>query len=174
FTGLASNRYGNAHPNIVPYQTLAARDGRFALALGNDGQWTALCRELGRTDLASRSDYSTNAGRVKRRAELIPELERSFSTLGVDEAVAACARAGVPAGPVRSVTEAFADPQTTARGMIVELDRGDGTPIRMVGSPLALTSTPPSYRLPPPRLGEHTEEVLREIGLEWDDQSRDP
>lgn len=174
FTGLASNRYGNAHPNIVPYQTLAARDGRFALALGNDGQWTALCRELGRADLASSADYSTNAGRVERRAELVPELERSFSTLGVDEAVAACARAGVPAGPVRSVPEAFADPQTTARGMIVELDRGDGTPLRMVGSPLALISTPPSYRLPPPRLGEHTAEVLREIGLEWDDRSRDP
>lgn len=166
FTGAEPVRYGNAHPNIVPYQTLAARDGRFALALGSDSQWAALCRELGRDDLAARGDLAGNAGRVIGRAPLIPDLERSFAPLSVTEAVAACARAGVPAGPVRGVAAAFADPQTAARSMIVEMRRPDGTAVPTVGSPLALLATPPTYRLPPPRLGEHTAEVLGELGLE--------
>ncbi|MBK6424883.1 MAG: CoA transferase [Blastocatellia bacterium] len=166
FTGVEPRRYGNAHPNIVPYQTLAASDGRFALALGSDGQWAALCRELGRDDLAIRLDLATNAGRVVGRDSLIPDLERSFAALTVDEAVAACSRAGVPAGPVRGVAEAFNDPQTAARQMIVETRRTDGTIVPTVGSPLALLATPPVYRLAPPRLGEHTAEVLGEIGLD--------
>lgn len=166
FTGNEPKRYGNAHPNIVPYQALSARDGRFALALGNDGQWVALCRELGREDLASNAKVATNAGRVLERATLVPDLERSFAHLSVDECISACARAGVPAGPVRGVPEAFADAQTAARNMIVEMRREDSSTVPTVGSPLTLVDTPPTYRLPPPRLGEHTDEVLREIGLE--------
>jgi crotonobetainyl-CoA:carnitine CoA-transferase CaiB-like acyl-CoA transferase len=163
-TGQAPARFGNAHPNIVPYETFAARDGRFALASGSDGQWRALCLELGREDWAADETLATNAGRVHARDTLVPALDRLFSEMTVDEAVALCHRAGVPAGPVRGVAEAFADPQTAARGMVVTMDRPEG-PIRLVGSPLALLGTPPDYRLPPPRLGEHTAEVLAELGL---------
>jgi formyl-CoA transferase len=167
-TGERPGRFGNAHPNIVPYETFRAADGTLALALGSDGQWQSLCRELDRDDLGSDERYATNAGRVRNRAELVPELGRIFSAMRVDEAVALCGRAGVPAGPVRGVDEAFADPQTTARNMKVEVEGPDG-PIPMVGSPLALLATPPAYRLPPPRLGEHTRDVLAELGYSDDE-----
>ena len=158
-TGRTPERYGNAHPNIVPYETLAARDGRFALALGSDSQWRSLCRELGREAWAADPALATNEGRVLARETLVPALNRAFETMTVDDAVALCHRAGVPAGPVRGVDEAFEDPQTAARGMRVSLG---GIP--MVGSPLALVATPPEYRLPPPALGAHTREVLEELG----------
>jgi crotonobetainyl-CoA:carnitine CoA-transferase CaiB-like acyl-CoA transferase len=158
-TGRTPERYGNAHPNIVPYETLAARDGRFALALGSDSQWRSLCRELGREAWAADPSLATNEGRVLARETLVPALNRAFETMTVDDAVALCHRAGVPAGPVRGVDEAFEDPQTAARGMRVSLG---GIP--MVGSPLALVATPPEYRLPPPALGAHTREVLEELG----------
>ena len=157
-TGEPAARYGNAHPNIVPYETFDTLDGRLALALGSDAQWSALCAELGRDDLASATELATNAGRVRARATLVPELRATFAALTVDEAIARCARAGVPAGPVRGVAEAFADPQTAARGMVVAGE------MPTVGSPLALLGTPPAYRRPPPALGEHTLEVLREVG----------
>jgi crotonobetainyl-CoA:carnitine CoA-transferase CaiB-like acyl-CoA transferase len=159
-TGATPVRYGNAHPNIVPYETLDAADGVFALALGNDAQWQSLCEVLGRGDLGSDQRYSTNAGRVTHRTELIPALRHCFSTMTVADAVAACQRAGVPAGPVRSVAEAFADPQVAARHMVVGFENSS---LRTVGSPLTLLGTPPEYRLPPPRLGEHTDEVLAEL-----------
>lgn len=164
-TGREPARYGNAHPNIVPYETFTASDGRFALALGSDGQWRSLCRELGRDDWLADTRFETNAGRVRDRDALVPALGREFASRTVAEAVSLCQRAGVPAGPVRGVSEAFADPQTAARDMVVTLDAPAG-PIPTVGSPLALLATPPEYRLPPPALGAHTREVLAEIGLE--------
>jgi crotonobetainyl-CoA:carnitine CoA-transferase CaiB-like acyl-CoA transferase len=165
-TGRTPERYGNAHPNIVPYETLAARDGRFALALGSDPQWRSLCRELGREAWAADPALATNEGRVLARGTLVPALNRAFETMTVDDAVALCHRAGVPAGPVRGVDEAFEDPQTAARGMRVSLG---GIP--MVGSPLGLVATPPEYRLPPPALGAHTREVLEELGYSGEEIS---
>jgi crotonobetainyl-CoA:carnitine CoA-transferase CaiB-like acyl-CoA transferase len=156
-------RFGNAHPNIVPYQTFAARDGRFALALGSDGQWRSLCLEIGRSDWADDPELRANAGRVRARETLVPALARAFEGLTVEEAVGLCHRAGVPAGPVRGVESALADPQTLARGMVVDMESADG-PLALLGSPLALLGTPPEYRLPPPRLGEHTRDVLEEVG----------
>ena len=156
-------RFGNAHPNIVPYETFPARDGRFALALGSDAQWRALCLELGWVDWAVDPALATNAGRVRARATLVPALGRIFGAMTVEQAVQLCHRAGVPAGPVRGVDEALADPQTHARRMVVESETAWG-PLAMLASPLALLGTPPEYRLPPPLLGAHTREVLAEVG----------
>lgn len=162
-SGEPAVRYGNAHANIVPYETFHASDGVFALALGSDGQWLSLCRELGREDLERDESLKTNVGRNLARAWLVPALNEAFGRGTVGDAIALCRRAGVPAGPVRGVGEALADPQTAARGMIVEMATAGG-PLQMVGSPLALLGTPPEYRLPPPALGAHTHEVLTELG----------
>ncbi len=162
-SGEPAVRYGNAHANIVPYETFHASDGVFALALGSDGQWLSLCRELGREDLERDESLKTNVGRNLARAWLVPALNETFGRGTVGDAIALCRRAGVPAGPVRGVGEALADPQTAARGMIVEMATAGG-PLQMVGSPLALLGTPPEYVLPPPALGEHTHEVLTELG----------
>jgi crotonobetainyl-CoA:carnitine CoA-transferase CaiB-like acyl-CoA transferase len=163
-SGTPPGRYGNAHPNIVPYETIGARDGSFALALGSDAQWRSLCEHIGLGDWSGDPALSANAGRVGARDEVIRALERAFGALTVDEAVALCKRAGVPAGPVRGVAEAIGDEQTRARGMVVEMERSYGR-LAMMGSPLALLGTPPEYRLPPPHLGAHTEEILAEVGL---------
>jgi crotonobetainyl-CoA:carnitine CoA-transferase CaiB-like acyl-CoA transferase len=164
-SGAPPARYGNAHPNIVPYETFEARDGRFALALGNDAQWKSLCAQLGRVDWSEDPLLATNAGRVGARDDLVPALNRVFGEMTVDEAVALCQRAGVPAGPVRGVAEAIEDKQTHARGMVVQTEVPYGR-LAMIGSPLALTGTPPEYRLPPPHLGAHTKEILAELGID--------
>jgi crotonobetainyl-CoA:carnitine CoA-transferase CaiB-like acyl-CoA transferase len=166
-SGVPPARYGNAHPNIVPYETFAARDGRFALALGNDTQWKALCTHLGRVDWREDPTLATNAGRVGARGDLVPALGRIFGEMTVDEAVALCQRAGIPAGPVRGVAQAIDDEQARARGMVIQTDVPYGQ-LAMIGSPLTLLGTPPQYRLPPPHLGAHTQEILAEVGLDVD------
>ncbi|MBN8612319.1 MAG: CoA transferase [Deltaproteobacteria bacterium] len=163
-TGAAPARRGNAHPNIVPYERFETLDGSIALAVGNDPQFAKLVRAMDREDWSSDPRFATNASRVEHRAILVPMLAERFRARSTDAWIAILVPLGVPAGPVRSIVEGFADPQAVARGMRVELPSsvaGSGQ-VSVVGSPLQLSETPTTLRSSPPSLGAHTDEVLRD------------
>lgn len=158
--GLVPGRMGNEHPNIVPYQSFAARDRPFVLAAGNDALFRRACEVVGLPRLADDPRFRTNEERVRNREALIPLLAEAIAARTAGEWLARFAEAGVPAAPIRSLDEVFASPEGAA---LVEevLDPARGA-LRLVASPLRLSETPPATRLPPPRLGEHTDPVLRE------------
>ncbi|HET6312587.1 MAG TPA: CoA transferase [Chloroflexia bacterium] len=162
-SGEVPARYGNGHANIVPYQTFATSDGWVVLATGNDRQWQRFCMAIERPDLLADPRFATNHARVEHRGMLVPMLEAIFLTRTTHEWVALCAGADVPAGPVNTVDRALNSPQALARDMVRSVDHPGIGPVRMVASPLKLESTPPTIRRHPPMLGEHTEEVLREV-----------
>ncbi len=156
-SGETPARYGNAHASIVPYQSFRAADGEFALAVGNDRQFAALCSLINQPKLASDDRFATNPARVAHRQELVIRLNAAFTTRPTNFWIAGALERGIPAGAVNTVTQALDDPQVRARGLIQEID---GVP--MVGSPIGFSATPPQIRLPPPDLGEHTDAILRE------------
>ena len=163
-TGRPPARHGNAHPTIVPYESFDTADGALALAVGNDGQFGKLAAILERPELASDPRFATNAARVVNRELLVPILRERFRAGTTARWLDALVPAGVPAGPVRRVDEAFADPQAIARGMRVELASpiaGSGA-VSLVGSPLNLSRTPVTYRHAPPGVGQDGAEVLRD------------
>ncbi len=168
-SGQAPLRYGNAHPNIVPYQTFQARDGYFALAVGNDSQWRQFCERVGRTEWAGDARFRTNACRVENREQLIPLLDQLFIQEDISHWLALLEEIGVPCGPINSIEQVFHDPQVTSRGMVTEVSHLSAGTVKLVASPLKIPTSPVVTRLPPPRLGEHTGEVLREL-LGYDDQ----
>jgi crotonobetainyl-CoA:carnitine CoA-transferase CaiB-like acyl-CoA transferase len=157
-------RHGNAHPTIVPYESFDTADGALALAVGNDGQFAKLVAILERPELTSDPRFATNAARVGHREVLVPTLAERFRTGSTARWIEALVPAGVPAGPVRTVDEAFADPQTVARGMRVELASAiAGSGARsLVGSPLHLSRTPVTYRHAPPDVGQDGVAVLQD------------
>ncbi|WFU49909.1 CaiB/BaiF CoA transferase family protein [Sinorhizobium terangae] len=166
-SGKAPRRLGNAHPNIAPYQVFPTADGHLIVAVGNDRQFVKFCDVLGRADLASDERYLTNAGRVQHRDTLTPELAAETAKFARDALLAKLEAAGVPGGPINTVADVFADPQILHRQMRVDTPHtgaaagtspGVRTPLRFSGASLALERGVP-------RLGEHTEEVLSEIGL---------
>lgn len=172
-TGEAPQRLGNAHPNIVPYQTFATSDGHLILAVGNDAQFARCCAVLGCAELASDARFATNHARVAHRSELVPQLAERFATRPRDAWLAALASANVPCGPINTLDQVFADAQVRHRQMRVELPHALAGTVALVGSPLKLSATPVEYRLPPPRLGEHTAEVLGErLGYTPEDLAR--
>jgi len=162
-SGEVPQRYGNAHPNIVPYQAFQASDGWVILAVGNDRQWSRFCAATGRADLAADARFATNADRVRNRAILIPLLEQLFSGRAQSDWLSLLESCDVPAGPVNSVDRALNSPQAEARKMVQTVDHPGIGPVRMVASPLKLEATPPAIRRHPPMLGEHTAEILREL-----------
>jgi crotonobetainyl-CoA:carnitine CoA-transferase CaiB-like acyl-CoA transferase len=164
-TGDTPSRMGNRHPSIAPYDTFTAADGEFVLSVGNDDQFRRLAGILRRPELGIDPQYATNADRVRHYDALRDTLSRLFSSWTRADLLAALTAAGVPCSAVRSVTEALQDPQLSAREMIVPLEHVSAGGIRVLGSPLKLSETPASVRTPPPALGQHTDAVLREIGL---------
>ncbi|HEX8229012.1 MAG TPA: CoA transferase [Chloroflexia bacterium] len=164
-SGEVPPRYGNAHPNIVPYQAFATSDGWLIVAVGNDRQWGRLCDALSRPHLSNDPRFATNSGRVENRPVLVPMLEEIFAQRSTAEWLSLLEAAYVPAGPVNDVAQALSHPQVAAREMVHEVAHPGIGAVKMVASPLKLSSTPPTIRRHPPLLGEHTVEVLEELGL---------
>ncbi len=148
-SGNVPTRTGNAHPNIVPYRDFATRDGRIMLAVGNDGQFAALCDVVATPELARDPRYGNNRSRVEHRATLEASLSQAFATWDTVEVLAALEQRGVPAGPINDLAAAFADPQVVARGLVRTLDR-DGTPVPSVAFPAKFSGVDELPMRPPP------------------------
>ncbi|HEX4883352.1 MAG TPA: CaiB/BaiF CoA-transferase family protein [Casimicrobiaceae bacterium] len=161
--GTVPTRFGNGHPNIVPYQAFATTDGHVILAVGNDEQFARFCAAAGRPDLASDARYQTIAQRNANRATLIPELAAILAARSTDEWVALAERVQVPIGPINTIDRVFADPQVVARGMRVDLPHPRAGTLPSIASPMRFSETPIEYTHAPPVLGQHTAEVLREL-----------
>lgn len=157
-TGTAPQRMGNTHPSVVPYQVFETADGHMIIAVGNDGQFAHFVRELGLAALAEDPRYKTNSARVDNRATLIPQLAAAMKARTTREWEEALAAVNVPAGPINDIGQAFADPQSVARGLATMA--GDRP---AVASPLRLSDSMPDAGTAPPLLGENTETVLRDL-----------
>ena len=164
-SGVTPHRLGNAHPNIVPYQVFAVKDGSVMIAVGNDAQFRRLCVVLGLDALAADPRYAANADRVREREPLVATLAAALLCRGRDELLESLDAVGVPAGPINDLREVFADPQVLARGMRIDLDapgRAGGS-VPSVRLPIRFSAAAPVAARPAPRLGEHQAEVLREL-----------
>jgi crotonobetainyl-CoA:carnitine CoA-transferase CaiB-like acyl-CoA transferase len=166
-SGVEPLRFGNQHANIVPYQTFEAQDGDFVLACGNDKQFRQVCVLIGHCEWADDPRFATNPARVAHRTELITLLSAIFVTRRKDEWVEDLLALGVPSAPINSVATALNDPNLLQRGLRQTVMLQD-EPLNMVASPMHLMTTPPTVRSAPPRLGEHTDEILRDV-LGYDD-----
>lgn len=162
-TGAAPGRMGNAHPNVAPYQLYPTADGHIVVAVGNDGQFARLCAAVGRPELADDPRFAGNAARLAHRDALNAALEAALAARPGADWLALLAERGVPAAPVNDVAQAFADPQVRHRGVKVELPHASGAAAAHAGSPLRLSRTPVRYTASAPTLGQHTDEVLREV-----------
>ncbi len=158
--GVVPGRMGNAHPNIVPYQDFPTADGYMIIAVGNDGQFSSLCRTLGHPEWALDERFATNPQRVKHRAELIALIHRASVTRSTSEWIAAMEAAGVPCGPINTLDKVFADPQVQARGVRIEMPHELSGTVPLVANPIRMSGSPVQYQRPPPTLGQHTGEVL--------------
>ncbi|MCM2341444.1 CaiB/BaiF CoA-transferase family protein [Rhodoferax sp.] len=172
-TGKVPQRQGNTHPSLAPYQTFETLDGSMLLAVGNDGQFARFCEAAGHPEWARDGRFASNTLRVRHRDVLIPILQAVTRTRSTAQWVALLEDKAVPCGPINDIGQAFDDAQVQARGLRVDQTvtssqpaAGTVTSIATVASPLRLTATPPVLRRPPPNLGEHTEEVLAELGLD--------
>ncbi len=169
-TGEVPGRWGNAHPNIVPYQSFATADGHLVVAVANEAIWARFCDGVGRRELAADPRFDTNARRVENRDELLGILGEMFCARPRHEWIDLLNRAGVPCSPVQDIREVFESPQVLETGMLREIDHPTAGKVRMAGLPVKFSGTPASVRLAPPLLGEHNEQVLKEW-LELDDQA---
>ena len=161
-SGNVPGRLGNRHPSIVPYETFAASDGDFVLAVGNDEQWRRFCAVAG---LPDDPRFVTNRQRVTGYDEVRPFIAERLRTQSRQHWIDRLTAAGIPCGSVRNLQELFADPQIHAREMVAQLEHATIGQLRVLGVPVKLSDTPGAVRTPPPRLGEHTDAVLHDLGL---------
>jgi crotonobetainyl-CoA:carnitine CoA-transferase CaiB-like acyl-CoA transferase len=161
--GKAPTRLGNAHPNIVPYQTFATQDGYIIMAVGTDRQFKEFCAIIGVPRVAEDERFRTNRGRVENRKDLIPLLIEPMKARTTGDWVAAFEAAAVPCGPINTIDQVFANEQVLARGLQIGLTRDDGVQVPGVANPIQFSGTPIEYDKAAPRLGDGTERVLRDI-----------
>jgi crotonobetainyl-CoA:carnitine CoA-transferase CaiB-like acyl-CoA transferase len=166
-SGRGGGRFGNGHPSIVPYTTYAAKDAMMALAIGNDAQFAKCAAVLDHPEWADDPRFATNRARVEHRHLVDGAIAEALAADTAEHWLAKLKAAGVPCGRINSVAEAFADPQTQARQMIATVAHPTVEDLKLVGPPYKFSGTPASVRRPPPMLGEHTDEILREeLGLD--------
>jgi formyl-CoA transferase len=158
-SGEEAQRFGNGHPNIVPYQAFHTKDGYVVVSCGNDRLYQALCRLLGREDLAADPRFATNPQRVRNREELVPILQEEFLQRKTDEWLPELRAAGIPCGPINSVSQIYNDPHIQARGFVWECDHPTAGRIKLSGSPIRLSETPARLYKAPPLLGEDDDNV---------------
>jgi crotonobetainyl-CoA:carnitine CoA-transferase CaiB-like acyl-CoA transferase len=158
-SGEEAPRFGNGHPNIVPYQAFRTRDGYVVVSCGNDRLYQVLCQLLGREDLAADPRFTTNPQRVRNRKELVPVLQEEFLQRATDEWLPELRAAGIPCGPINTVSQAFNDPHIQARGFVWECEHPTAGRIKLSGSPIHLAETPARLYKAPPLLGEDDEKV---------------
>ncbi|MFN3515550.1 MAG: CaiB/BaiF CoA transferase family protein [Novosphingobium sp.] len=164
--GMEPRRLGNQHPTIVPYQDFACADGRIMIALGNDRQFRDLCKVLGLADLADDPRFAASANRSANRAAMFAAIEPAIASWQSDALLAALEAAKLPCGRINTIPETLEHPQVQARGLVHEMTRADGTPVRFIGFPGQFSASPATYRHAPPRCGADTAAVLGEkLGL---------
>ena len=158
-------RLGNAHPTIVPYETFPASDRQFILAIGNDSQFRKFLEAAGRLDLLADARFQTNVARVKNREHVVPVVAEITKTRSAADWLSVLASIGVPCGPVNNLEDVFNDPQIRHREMAITMPHktADQGAVHLIGNPVKLSATPVTYRLPPPRVGEHSAEILRDL-----------
>ena len=159
-SGEEARRYGNGHPNIVPYQAFRTSDGYIVVSCGNDRLYQSLCKLLERDDLAQDARFVSNPQRVRNRAELIPQLQASFLTRASDDWLASLRQIGIPCGPINKVSQVFNDPHIQARGLVWECQHPTAGTIKLSGSPMHLSETPTRLYKAPPLLGEDNDRFL--------------
>jgi len=164
-SGEAPRRAGNAHQNVVPYQVFEASDGHLIVAVGNDTQFKAYCETLQRPDLATNPDYITNSQRLIHRDALIHEIEPIMRTRTRDEWINSLQQVGVPCGPINNIGQMFDNQQVKARGLWQHIPHPTAGVTPTTASPMRFSETPVQYRMAPPLLGEHTDEILKEFNL---------
>ncbi len=162
-SGQVPRRYGNAHPNIVPYEVFPTADGYLAVAAANDAQFRRLCAVLQIDGLADRPEFATNAGRVQNRDRLIPVLQKAFSQKSSREWHRLLKAANIASSPIQNVQEVFEDPVVRARGMKTQVEHPTAGLLNLIGSVPKFSHTPTASPAPPPLLGQHTEEVLQRL-----------
>lgn len=161
--GMGHRRLGNAHPNLTPYEAFHARDGWFVLGVGNESQWGVLCDRIDRPELQMDPRFTNNSARVQNRAELVGILNQVFMEQDVGYWLSELGGAGLPCGPINTIQDVFNHPQREARGLIQEVEHPSSGLLRLTGFPYKLSKTPAQVKIPPPTLGEHSEQVLSEI-----------
>jgi crotonobetainyl-CoA:carnitine CoA-transferase CaiB-like acyl-CoA transferase len=170
-TGENPKRIGNQHPNILPYQVMTTSDGYIVLSIGNDPTFERFCKLAECEELLEDERFQTNAARVSNRNHVTETLNEITKKKPSDWWLENLEKEKIGSGPINNLEQVFADPHVIAREMVIEMDHPatGSKPMKLIANPIKLSATPPTYRKPPPLLGQHTDEVLQEAGLSADE-----